>query len=326
MPITVSQVSTATTVSNSLTAAQIQSSGTNAAVTPITSPFSKVITGLTANTAYAAVAYATNSVGTTLSSIKYFTTSVASAPPANRPYSNRLYIHPVVGPNTGATGTTFDSGNIGYGPIIKSDNKIYFNVFGFTQSTGTYANQAVIMDQDGVLPPGSSATPGVANRIQVESSVSGPTTQISDGGSPAQLTSVGLTLDTGNSFNPAVGDVKFGGFKSTHALNNIGSDLSGNTVAQTPGLYTITVSGRTDGTVENFTDASLQLQIGSPSGVTTFKSIIQPAFASTGTGTTPFLASGGVSASGFSYNQGNNGVSGRTSFSNIEIGPMEAGN
>ena len=326
LPITVSQVSTATTVSNSLTAAQIQSSGTNAAVTPITSPFSKVITGLTANTAYAAVAYATNSVGTTLSSIKYFTTSVASAPPANRPYSNRLYIHPVVGPNTGATGTTFDSGNIGYGPIIKSDNKIYFNVFGFTQSTGTYANQAVIMDQDGVLPPGSSATPGVANRIQVESSVSGPTTQISDGGSPAQLTSVGLTLDTGNSFNPAVGDVKFGGFKSTHALNNIGSDLSGNPVAQTPGLYTITVSGRTDGTVENFTDASLQLQIGSPSGVTTFKSIIQPAFASTGTGTTPFLASGGVSASGFSYNQGNNGVSGRTSFSNIEIGPMEAGN
>ena len=308
LPITVSQVSTATTVSNSLTAAQIQSSGTNAAVTPITSPFSKVITGLTANTTYAAVAYATNSVGTTLSTIKYFTTLVASAPPANRPYANRLYIHPTLGPDTGTSATNNDAGTPGYGSIIKSNNKIYYAVFGFTQSTGVYSNQAIIIDQNStfcISPPAAPGNNQCTSAMQQQlnaPSISGP----------AVFNATAAITD--NSFGGQFGSVRFGSFES------------GSLATQTAGMYTITMSGRTGGNVENFTDATIQIKVGNPSGVTTFTSIIQPAFASTGTGTTPFLASGGTGATSFSYNQGNNGVSGRTSFSNIEIGPMEAGN
>ncbi len=290
LPITVSQVSTATTVSNSLTAAQLQSSGTNAAVTPITSPFSKNITGLSANTSYAAVAYATNSVSTTLSTIKYFSTSVATAPAANRPYANRLYIHPTIGPDTGTGNTDNDSKQVGYGPIIKSDNKIYFTAFGFTQSTGTYANQAVIMDNDSVFIP-DGATGNGGTQVQIEENSSGPA-------------ALALTL---NAFAATTADTKFGGFES----GSLGS--------QAAGMYTITVSGRSGGTVASFTPATLQVKIGSPSA-TTFTSIIQPALAKTGTGTTPFIASANVGV--FAYNEGGS----RTSFSNIEIGPMEAGN
>ena len=134
LPITVSQVSTATTVSNSLTAAQIQSSGTNAAVTPITSPFSKDITGLTAGTSYVAVAYATNSVDTTLSSIKYFTTIVSSI---SRPIANKLYMVPSI-----SDATSNDKAQIGYGPLIKSNNKAYFNIFNAT-SDGLHSSQTI---------------------------------------------------------------------------------------------------------------------------------------------------------------------------------------
>ena len=308
LPITVSQTSTGTTVTNALTAAQVQSSGTNCPVTPITSPFSKALTGLTANTTYAVVAYATNSVGTTLSTIKYFTTSQQTAPPANRPYANRLYIHPVIGPDTGASGTDNDASTPGYGPIIKSDNKIYYTVFGFTQSTGLYSDQAILMDQNStfcISPPAASGnnqcTPAMCQQLNAPS-VSGP----------AVFNPTAAMSD--NSFSAHLGSVRFSSFES------------GPLATQTAGMYTITMSGRTGGNVENFTDATIQIKVGNPSGVTTFTSIIQPAFASTGTGTTPFLASGGTGATVFSYNQGNNGRPGRTSFSNIEIGPMETGN
>ena len=297
LPITVSQVSTATTVSNSLTAAQIQSSGTNAAVTPITSPFSKVITGLTANTTYAAVAYATNSVDTTLSTIKYFTTLVSSVPPANRPYANRLYVHPVIGPDTGASGTSNDSKQVGYGPIIKSDNKIYFTVFGFTQSSGLYTDQAVIMDQDSTFCPTPPAACNTNHQTQLNAPlVSGPAVF----NTTAAMSQLGFAATTG--------DIRFGSFRS------------GSLATQTAGMYTMTISGRTGGLVENFTDATIQIKVGNPSGVTTFTSIIQPAFAKTGTGTTPFLPQS--SSGSFAYNEGGS----RTSFSNIEIGPMESGN
>ena len=149
LPITVSQTSTGTTVSNALTAAQVQSSGTNAAVTPITSPFSKAITGLSAGTTYAVVAYATNSVGTTLSSIKYFTTVASSI---SRPIANKLYITPVIAfsndgmGNVGIAPNTFTTANdtrqVGYGPLIKSDNNLYFTVFN-TTSDGAHGSQTI---------------------------------------------------------------------------------------------------------------------------------------------------------------------------------------
>jgi len=116
LPITVSQVSTATTVTNALTAAQIQSSGTNCPVTPITSPFSKVITGLTANTTYAAIAYATNSVGTTLSSIKYFTTTASAV---SRPTADKLFIVPAI------SESGVENRNVGYGDFKKGDGNYY---------------------------------------------------------------------------------------------------------------------------------------------------------------------------------------------------------
>ena len=297
LPITVSQTSTGTTVTNALTAAQVQSSGTNATVTPITSPFSKAITGLTANTTYAVVAYATNSAGTTLSAIKYFTTSVTSVPPANRPYANRLYVHPTIGPDTGASGTDNDARQVGYGPIIKSDNKIYFTVFGFTQSSGLYTDQAVIMDQDSTFCPTPPAACNTNHQTQLNApSISGPAVF----NTTAAMSQLG--------FSATAGDIRFGSFRS------------GSLATQTAGMYTMTISGRTGGLVENFTDATIQIKVGNPAGVTTFTSIIQPAFAKTGTGTTPFLPQS--SSGSFAYNEGGS----RTSFSNIEIGPMENGN
>ncbi len=116
LPITVSQTSTGATVSNALTAAQVQSSGTNAAVTPITSPFSKAITGLSASTTYAVVAYATNSVGTTLSSIKYFTTTASAI---NRPTADKLFIVPAI------SESAVENRNVGYGDFLKGDGNYY---------------------------------------------------------------------------------------------------------------------------------------------------------------------------------------------------------
>ena len=280
-----------------LTVSELTSGGSGIVRSTVTSTgvnndFNKDITGIPNEKLVSFVATATNSVGQGIATnVLTFTTSAAPTnPPANRPHANRLYIHPVIGPDTGVSGTDNDSSQVGYGPIIKSDNKIYFTVFGFTQSTGTYANQAVIMDNDSVFCP-SSGSCNTNHQIQIQESSSGP---------------AALTLSI-NAFSASSADVKFGGFNS----GSLGS--------QTAGMYTITVTGRAGGTVANFTPATLQVKIGSPSA-TTFTSIIQPAFAKTGTGTTPFIASANVG--NFAYNEGGS----RTSFSNIEIGPMEAGN
>ena len=278
--------------------------------TGVNNDFNKDVTGIPNQKLVSFVAIATNSVGQGVATnVLTFTTSAAPAnPPANRPHANRLYIHPVLGPDTGASGTDNDSKQVGYGPIIKSDNKIYYTVFGFTQSTGLYADQAVIMDQDSTFCISPPAAPGNTNcNTAMQTQLNLPSVS-----GPAVFNTTAAMSD--NSFAATFGDVRFGSYES------------GSLATQTAGMYTITMSGRTGGLVENFTDATIQIKVGNPSGVTTFTSIIQPAFASTGTGTTPFLASGGTGATVFSYNQGNNGVSGRTSFSNIEIGPMEAGN
>jgi hypothetical protein len=255
--------------------------------TGVNNDFNKDVTGIPNNKLVSFVATATNSVGQGIATnVLTFTTSPAPTnPPANRPHANRLYIHPVIGPDLGTGNTGNDSKQVGYGSIIKSDNRIYFTVFGFNASTGVYTDQAVIMDN-------TPAQGAINDRIQVTSSTSGPAT---------------LTLSNSNSFAVTSGDVRFGGFNSA-ALGS-----------QTAGMYTITVTGKSGGHVANFTPATLQLKIGSPSA-TTFTSIIQPAFASTGTGTTPFLASAAVGA--LAYNEGGS----RTSFSNIEIGPMESSN
>ena len=267
--------------------------------TGVNNDFNKDVTGIPNQKLVSFVAIATNSVGQGVATnVLTFTTSAAPAnPPANRPHANRLYIHPVLGPDTGASGTDNDSKQVGYGPIIKSDNKIYFTVFGFTQSSGLYTDQAVIMDQDSTFCPAPPAACNANHQTQLNApSVSGPA---------VFNTTAAMSQ---NGFAATTGDIRFGSFRS------------GSLATQTAGMYTMTISGRTGGLVENFTDATIQIKVGNPSGVTTFTSIIQPAFAKTGTGTTPFLPQS--SSGSFAYNEGGS----RTSFSNIEIGPMESGN
>ena len=267
--------------------------------TGVNNDFNKDVTGIPNQKLVSFVAIATNSVGQGVATnVLTFTTSAAPAnPPANRPHANRLYIHPVLGPDTGASGTDNDSKQVGYGPIIKSDNKIYFTVFGFTQSSGLYTDQAVIMDQDSTFCPAPPAACNANHQTQLNApSVSGPA---------VFNTTAAMSQ---NGFAATTGDIRFGSFRS------------GSLATQTAGMYTMTISGRAGGLVENFTNATIQIKVGNPSGVTTFTSIIQPAFAKTGTGTTPFLPQSGSGQ--FAYNEGGS----RTSFSNIEIGPMESGN
>ena len=75
---TVVQLSSATTITNGVSGSYIQTSGTDVPVTPITSEFKADITGLTADTNYAVIAYATNAQGTTYTQPFYFKTNVAS--------------------------------------------------------------------------------------------------------------------------------------------------------------------------------------------------------------------------------------------------------
>ena len=75
---TVVQLSSATTITNGVSGSYIQTSGTDVPVTPITSEFKADITGLTADTNYAVIAYATNAQGTTYTQPFYFKTNVSS--------------------------------------------------------------------------------------------------------------------------------------------------------------------------------------------------------------------------------------------------------
>ena len=77
-PITVSQLSSATTLNNARTAAEIQTLGTQVVLGAVATPFSTDLTGLTSETKYAYIAYATNSTGTTIGATKTFETDVSS--------------------------------------------------------------------------------------------------------------------------------------------------------------------------------------------------------------------------------------------------------
>jgi len=94
LPITIAQTSTLTTISNALTSSQIVSNGTQVSLSSsITSPFKSDITGLTADSNYAAVAYVTNASGTTYSDVLTFSTT-ASVYNYNTLPSDRIFIFP----------------------------------------------------------------------------------------------------------------------------------------------------------------------------------------------------------------------------------------
>ena len=154
-PVTVAQTSTATTLSNAYTAAQIQASGTQVSLSSaITSPFSATVTGQTQGTQIAAVAYATNSVGTTLSDVKYFTLEASSI---NRVSGTEYFLFPNIANGNVAFGVDdIDARNIGYGTFYKATGtslnyKTFFFVTG-PSSTGQYANRATGTPSFSVVP------------------------------------------------------------------------------------------------------------------------------------------------------------------------------
>ena len=158
-PVTVAQTSTATTLTNAYTAAQIQASGTQVSLSSaITSPFSATITGQTQGTQIAAVAYATNSVGTTLSDIKYFTLEATSI---NRVSGAEYFLFPNIVNGVVALGVDeAGSRNVGYETFYKSagtslDYKTFFMVTG-PSSDGLYVNRATGTPNYSVTPLGPS--------------------------------------------------------------------------------------------------------------------------------------------------------------------------
>lgn len=72
------QTSTLTSVTDGHDKASIIATGTDVSVTPIVSPFKTDVTGLTPDTNYVLIAYATNSQGTTYTPVASFKTKVAS--------------------------------------------------------------------------------------------------------------------------------------------------------------------------------------------------------------------------------------------------------
>jgi hypothetical protein len=141
-PVTVAQTSTATTLSNAYTAAQIQASGTQVSLSStITSPFSATVTGQAQGTQVAAVAYATNSVGTALSDVKYFTLTASSI---NRISGTEYVVVPVIDDdNANATIDEIDDRNVGYGSYFKDSGYAFLNISA-PSSSGLEANKTDI--------------------------------------------------------------------------------------------------------------------------------------------------------------------------------------
>ena len=78
LPIKISQISSGTTITDGRTAAEVQANGTQVTLGSVTTPFSTDLTGLTADTKYIFIAYAINSVGTSLSEVVNFQTASSS--------------------------------------------------------------------------------------------------------------------------------------------------------------------------------------------------------------------------------------------------------
>ena len=157
-PVTVAQISTATTLTDAFTPTQVQSGGTQIAITGsnISSPFSSSVTGQSAGTQIASVAYATNSAGTTLSEVKYFTLTASTI---NRWSGNEYVVVPVIDDdNSDATVDEIDDRNIGYGSYFKDSGYAFLNISA-PSSDGIEANKT---DVDG-LQYSSGAAGGIVS-------------------------------------------------------------------------------------------------------------------------------------------------------------------
>ena len=106
--------------------------------TGVNNDFNKDITGIPNEKLVSFVATATNSVGQGVATnVLTFTTSAAPTSSVIRPIANKLYMVPSI-----SDATTNDQAQIGYGPLIKSNNKAYFNIFN-TTSDGLHSSQTI---------------------------------------------------------------------------------------------------------------------------------------------------------------------------------------
>ena len=144
-PITVAEIASATTITDAYTPAQIQSGGNQISLSSnIVSPFTSTVTGQTAGSQIASVAYATNSAGTTLSEVKYFTLKASSI---NRWSGNEYVVVPVIDDdNADPTVDEVDDRNVGYGSYFK-DSGYAFLIISAPSSDGIEANKT---DVDGL--------------------------------------------------------------------------------------------------------------------------------------------------------------------------------
>lgn len=127
LPITVGQTSTSTDITDGLTATEL-AAGTKRMVedvdADIVSPYSLDITGLTADTEYAVIAYAINSAGTSYSSVLTFRTQTAVKAAPVLP-KNKLYAVPAY--------STSSYSNVGYGDFYKGGLGWNYAIFATSQ-------------------------------------------------------------------------------------------------------------------------------------------------------------------------------------------------
>ena len=144
-PITVAEIASATTITDAYTPAQIQSGGNQISLSSnIVSPFTSTVTGQTAGSQIASVAYATNSAGTTLSEVKYFTLTASTI---NRWSGNEYVVVPVIDDdNADPTVDEVDDRNVGYGSYFKDSGYAFLNISA-PSSDGIEANKT---DVDGL--------------------------------------------------------------------------------------------------------------------------------------------------------------------------------
>ena len=121
--------------------------------TGVNNDFNKDVTGIPNEKLVSFVATATNSVGQGIATnVLTFTTSAAPSSSVRRPIANKLYITPGI-----SDATTHDSYAVGYGPLIKSNNKAYLNVFN-TTANGLHNSQTTMggsTNNNGILSASS---------------------------------------------------------------------------------------------------------------------------------------------------------------------------
>jgi hypothetical protein len=152
------------TSGTALTLSELQNGGTGvtrftSTVSPVKSDFNTIAGSLVNNKLISFVAFATNSVGTSTSTIKTFTTKVT--PPVNRISGNEYVIVPAIGDVT--AGNTTDEvvdRNIGYGSFFKASGDCYLNIAA-PSNDGLRANATIVTSLHTNLPGFSSSPSGL---------------------------------------------------------------------------------------------------------------------------------------------------------------------